>query len=98
MAATMWLVPSTRGSPVALRSMLGPRALTTASAPATARSMAAASVISPVTTVTSCPPAGRDLAGAAHVGGDRVPAGAQLFDDLLADGAGGAEDGDVHLG
>jgi hypothetical protein len=55
MASTMCSVPSTSGSPVALRSMLGPSALITASAPVTARSMAAASVISPVTTVTSCP-------------------------------------------
>src|SRR3954451_5744392 len=48
----MLRVASTSGSPVALRSMLGPRALTTASAPCTAWSTAPASLSSPVTTVT----------------------------------------------
>ena len=67
MASTMSWVPSTSGIPVALRSMLGPSALTTASAPATARSMAAASVISPVTTLTSCPQLAGTLPGAGAV-------------------------------
>src|SRR3954451_16865029 len=48
----MLRVASTSGSPVALRSRLGPRALTTASAPCTAWSTAPASLSSPVTTVT----------------------------------------------
>lgn len=48
----MLAVPSIDGSPIALRSKLGPSALTTASTPGTAVSIAAASDICPVTTRT----------------------------------------------
>jgi hypothetical protein len=41
-------------------------------------------------------PGGGHLGGVADVSGDGVPVGAELVDDLPADAAGGAEDGDVH--
>jgi hypothetical protein len=46
-ASVIRRVPSTRGVPVALRSMLGPSAEMTAFAPVTAVSIAASSVVSP---------------------------------------------------
>src|SRR5829696_4072397 len=94
MASTMCWVPSTRGSPVALRSMLGPRALTTASAPATARSIAAASVISPTSTRT--PPHVAGTLPGFRTEAVTVAVGSQLVDDQPADSPGGPEDGDVH--
>src|SRR5215207_10403253 len=43
-------------------------------------------------------PFGRDFVGVAGVGGDGVPVGKELVDGEGSDGAGGAEDGDVHTG
>jgi hypothetical protein len=40
----------------------------------------------------------RNLVGVAGVGGDGVPVGQELVDGEGSDGAGGAEDGDVHAG
>jgi hypothetical protein len=42
-------------------------------------------------------PGGGHLVGIADVGGDGVSFRQELVDDLLADRAGGSEDGDVHL-
>jgi hypothetical protein len=48
--------------------------------------------------VDAVAPSGRDLLGVASVGGHGVPVGEKFVDGEGSDGAGGAEDGDVHAG
>src|SRR5215212_10056563 len=97
MASSRWRVPSVSGCPFSSRVSTGPRAETTASAPATAESMAAASDSSPITTRTWSPQGG-DLDRVPGVHRDGVPVGQELVDGEGADRAGGAEDSDVHAG